>query len=88
MSLAPLQTSLFAAGKAGVCAAARMERTSLDESCWVDHSTQWLDGADGLLLELIDTLPFHQGSRLMWDNWVIEPRLTCTTQLSHIRRLP
>ena len=81
MSLAPLQTSLFASGSAGVGAAGWMpDRTHLDELCWVDHAPRWLNGADELLLDLIAKLPFHQGTRLMWDNWVTEPRLTCTIQ--------
>lgn len=83
MPVAPLQTSLFATGEARVRNGPRFDRTHLDELCWVDHSPLWLDGADGLLLDLIDQLPFHQGTRLMWDNWVIEPRLTSTIQLGH-----
>lgn len=83
MVVAPLQTSLFATGSARVSLNAPFCRTQLDERCWVDHAPVWLDGADGLLLNLIDTLPFHQGKRLMWDNWVIEPRLTSTIQLGH-----
>ena len=83
MVLAPLQTSLFATGSARVCPDTPFQRTHLDEMCWVDHAPLWLDGADGLLLDLIDCLPFHQGRRLMWDNWVTEPRLTSTIRLGH-----
>ena len=79
--VAPLQTNLFASGAPAIADAPLVRRTQLDEMCWVDHSTGWLEGADSLLLEVIDSLPFHQGRRKMWDNWYLEPRLTSLAQL-------
>ena len=49
----------------------------LDERCWVDVAPGWLDGGDELLGQLADDLPWKQSRRLMWGNWVDEPRLTC-----------
>jgi alkylated DNA repair dioxygenase AlkB len=43
----------------------------------------WLDGGDELLARLEADLPWKQGRRLMWGNWVDEPRLTCGVGLRH-----
>jgi alkylated DNA repair dioxygenase AlkB len=74
---APLPLSLFAAGAPAVDAQTEVARVALDHRCWVDHGPRWLRGADALLAELAEALPWKQGRRLMWGNWVDEPRLTC-----------
>ncbi len=85
--LAPLQTSLFASGSTRLSDASCIRRTWLDDACWIDHATGWVEGADSLLVDLIEVMAFTQGKRLMWDNWVVEPRLTSVMQLDD-RLLP
>ena len=75
--MAPLPLSLFAAGEPALHAAPGFRRNELDERCWVDLAAGWLDGGDELLAQLDASLPWKQGRRLMWGNWVDEPRLTC-----------
>ena len=77
----PLPLSLFASGAPALSAAARLERTALDERCWVDLAPGWIDGGDELLARLADDLPWKQGRRLMWQQWVDEPRLTSVAPL-------
>ena len=79
---APLPLSLFAAGEPAVHDAPAFERHVLDERCWVDVAPGWLAGGDELLAQLEADLPWKQGRRLMWGNWVDEPRLTCGVGLS------
>ena len=76
MSGVLLQGSLFTSPGDGVVVThARPVRHHLDELCWVDHAAGWLAGADDLLAELAARLPWRPGRRLMWGNWVDEPRL-------------
>ena len=79
---APLPLSLFAAGEPDVNRSAAFERFELDERCWVDLASGWLCGGDELLVRLEAELPWKQGRRLMWGNWVDEPRLTCGVALT------
>lgn len=53
-----------------------VRRLQLDESCWVDHGHQMLLGADSLLCELEESMSWYRGQRLMYGNWLPEPRLT------------
>ena len=77
-----LQTDLFASGAPTLRAGARLERTQLDEHCWIDRCDRFLEGGDALLGELVELLPWRQGSRLMWDNWLPEPRLSSAMRRS------
>jgi alkylated DNA repair dioxygenase AlkB len=76
-----LPLSLFATGEPALAANPSVDRTALDDACWVDVAPGWLEGADALLDELLATLPWRQGRRLMWNAWVDEPRLTCGVHL-------
>lgn len=78
---APLPLSLFASSAPRLAETPTFHREQLDELCWVDHAPGWLHGGDELLAELAEVLPWKQGRRLMWGNWVDEPRLTCGTAL-------
>jgi alkylated DNA repair dioxygenase AlkB len=69
-----VQASLFDRGAPAVTETAA-ERTALDDLCWVDHAPAWLAGADDLLVELVEQLPWRPGRRQMWGEWVDEPRL-------------
>ncbi len=42
----------------------------------------WLAGADDVFAELLDTLPWEQRSRRMYDGDVLEPRLTASWNAS------
>ena len=77
----PLPLSLFASGDPAVAADVAVVRHVLDASCWVDVASGWLTGGDVLLGQLADDLPWKQSRRLMWGNWVDEPRLTCGSAL-------
>jgi alkylated DNA repair dioxygenase AlkB len=61
----------------------RFERTSLDDTSWVDVARDLLLGADSLFDTLVGELPFIQSRRFMYDRWVDEPRLSCGLELSH-----
>ena len=69
-----VQASLFDRGAAAPTGAEPC-RTDLDPLCWVDHASGWLSGADDLLVELVEQLPWRPGRRQMWGEWVDEPRL-------------
>jgi alkylated DNA repair dioxygenase AlkB len=73
--------SLFGSGPAQVRPGAPVERVDLDATSWVDLAPGWLEGADGLLDDLLSTLPLHQGRRLLFDRWVDEPRLSAELRL-------
>jgi alkylated DNA repair dioxygenase AlkB len=70
-----LQGSLLTVGELGVDDGAAFERIALDERSWVDISRGWLRGADDLLDELVDTVPWRRGRRWMYDREVDDPRL-------------
>ena len=70
-----LQGDLFAAGAMSV-APRQPERVLLDDTSWIDQCPLWLGGADDLLFNLQATLPWRQGTRVMWGQIVAEPRLT------------
>jgi alkylated DNA repair dioxygenase AlkB len=75
---APWQPSLFGAAPPidtrpnGV----RARRVQLDASSWIEHIPGWLAGADALLATLLDVLPWEQRKRPMFEQIVLEPRLT------------
>jgi alkylated DNA repair dioxygenase AlkB len=54
-----------------------LRRVRLDDLTWVDHAPGWLCGADQLLHELVERLPFRQRTGVrMYDRIVDEPRLS------------
>jgi alkylated DNA repair dioxygenase AlkB len=55
---------------------ASIERHRLDATSWVDYAPNWFAGADPLLADLVDTLPWRQREVTMWEKRVMEPRLT------------
>jgi alkylated DNA repair dioxygenase AlkB len=57
-------------------------REWLDPRSWVDHVVQWLPQADELFAQLLDTLPWEQRTRRMYDGDVLEPRLTASWKAS------
>lgn len=79
---APFPLSLFAAGEPALAGAQEFRRHLLDDTCWVDIARGWLSGGDEFHAQLETDLPWKQSQRLMWGNWVDEPRLTCGVSLS------
>ena len=72
-----MQASLFDAQPLGFDAGfSRLERIALDESAWVDRQPGWLTGGDTLFRTLLDTLPWEQRTRHIFEQDRIEPRLT------------
>jgi alkylated DNA repair dioxygenase AlkB len=72
------QPSLFDVSAAPTPDAAfgTLERIQLDEDSWVDHAPGWVMGSDPLFSELVESIDWGQRSRQMYDQRVIEPRLT------------
>ncbi|MHC1559048.1 alpha-ketoglutarate-dependent dioxygenase AlkB [Actinomycetospora sp. C-140] len=52
------------------------ERLELDETSWVEHVHGWLRGGSRLFDDVLDAAGFEQRSRWMYDQKVVEPRLT------------
>jgi alkylated DNA repair dioxygenase AlkB len=77
-----MSLSLFASGAPTLATNASIARVDLDARCWIDLSNRWLLGADELLTQLLDTLPWTQGRRLMWGQWLDEPRLSAGVALT------
>jgi alkylated DNA repair dioxygenase AlkB len=72
----PGQRSLFASGEVAVDPDAAWERLALDDSSWVDVCRNHLLGADAVLDEVIDAVPWRCGRRFMYDRMVDDPRLS------------
>ncbi|RZS87131.1 2-oxoglutarate-Fe(II)-dependent oxygenase superfamily protein [Motilibacter rhizosphaerae] len=53
-----------------------LRRIALDERSWVDSCPSWLGGADALFEELLGTGRFTRRTVRVWDNEVLEPRMT------------
>jgi alkylated DNA repair dioxygenase AlkB len=71
------QPSLFAEESVGWDPAfAGLERRELAEGAWVDHCPGWVRGADTLFAELLETTPWRGRSVRMYDQVVVEPRVT------------
>ena len=49
----------------------------LDETSWVDLAPAWLTGADAWFDAIVAEAPWNQRRRRMYDQDVMEPRLTC-----------
>lgn len=80
--LLPLQGSLFGTAAPSIRPLAdTICRHQLDPCCWVDVAQQWFTGADDLMAELLRTLRWERGRRLMYGTFYDEPRLSATTDL-------
>lgn len=53
-----------------------LERIQLDPDSWVDYAPAWVSGSDPLFDEVLDGRDWGQRTRRMYDNRVLEPRLT------------
>ncbi len=53
-----------------------VERTHLDADCWVDLLPRWMHGSDLLFGELVARLRWSQREVVMYDQLMLEPRLT------------
>ena len=77
-----LQPSLWdltpaADGRAHLGRLAEARRTPLSLGAWVDHVPQWLTGADRLLRDLLQDVPWRAERRQMYERVVDVPRLVC-----------
>jgi alkylated DNA repair dioxygenase AlkB len=70
------QGSLFAGAPAPDRSFGGCERIVLDRGAWLDHAPGWLAGSDALFAELVETAPWQQRTRHMYEKVVDEPRLT------------
>jgi alkylated DNA repair dioxygenase AlkB len=72
-----LQGTLLGATAPGVdLTFAELDRSWLDATSWLDHQPVWLAGADEVFAALVRTLPWSQHTVTMYDQRVLEPRLT------------
>ena len=60
-------------------------RYQLDPCCWVDRVERLILGADDLFDTVAEDLSWQQGRRLMYGNWLDEPRLTSRLELGDSR---
>ena len=51
-------------------------RIPLDRTSWIDRVPAWVSGSDTLFDHLVRTADWGQRTRKMWDQEVLEPRLT------------
>lgn len=58
-----------------------VRRIELDDRSWVDHSPGWVSGADELFWQVLTSRDWGQRSRQMYDQRVMEPRLTAPWNL-------
>src|SRR5262245_30386144 len=72
------QPSLFAAGEETSFDASfdGIRRIRLDGTSWVDHQPGWVSGSDQLFERLLADMGWQQRSRHMYEQRVVEPRLT------------
>ncbi len=56
----------------------RLERIHLDATAWVDVAPGWVRGSDALFRTLVETLPWAQRTRFLYEQDRIEPRLTAS----------
>jgi alkylated DNA repair dioxygenase AlkB len=55
---------------------ARATRIELDRLSWIERVPGWVSGSDALFDLLVHTAEWGQRTRKMWDQEVLEPRLT------------
>ncbi len=53
-----------------------VERIHLDPAAWVDYAPAWVSGSDELFARVLEERDWGQRSRRMYENRVVEPRLT------------
>jgi alkylated DNA repair dioxygenase AlkB len=51
-------------------------RIELDRRSWIERVPGWVSGSDALFDHLVQAADWGQRTRKMWDNEVLEPRLT------------
>ncbi len=81
MLSAPLPLSLFGSGRSEVAAEPSFVRHQLDPCCWVDVVEGFIGGADSLFAEVESGFTWSGGHRLMYGQWMEEPRLTAQLEL-------
>jgi alkylated DNA repair dioxygenase AlkB len=59
----------------------RPERLRLDDSCWLDIQRTFLEGADTVFGQCVESLPWKAGRRVMYDRMVDVPRLSAFVAL-------
>jgi alkylated DNA repair dioxygenase AlkB len=52
-----------------------VRRRGLTRGAWLDHRPGWVSGSDELFLRLVETVPWHEERRPMYDRVVDVPRL-------------
>jgi alkylated DNA repair dioxygenase AlkB len=70
------QCSIFGGAPEPDASFGQLERIELTRGAWLDHAPGWLSGSDALFAELLETAPWQQRQRVMWEKVVDEPRLT------------
>ena len=53
-----------------------VEHVDLDAAAWVEHVPGWVNGADALFAQIVDSAPWVQRRVHMYERMVDEPRLT------------
>lgn len=77
------QASLLGAGAVGIDRSfAGVTRRELGDGAWVDHAPGWLSGADEVFAALLRTVPWQRHTRWMYEQRVVEPRLTVRYDLA------
>lgn len=77
MAVVSWQSSLFGGDAPAFDATfAGCARRELAGGAWVDHVPSWLSGSDTLFAELVETAPWQQRKRHMYEKVLDEPRLT------------
>ncbi|MXV89716.1 MAG: alpha-ketoglutarate-dependent dioxygenase AlkB [Acidimicrobiia bacterium] len=79
--LGTYQPSLLGGGNPAVDAGTPVLRHWLDDTSWLDVASGWLQGADTLLADLAERLPWSCGRRRMYDRVVDDPRLSATCEV-------
>ncbi|MDP9033837.1 MAG: alpha-ketoglutarate-dependent dioxygenase AlkB [Myxococcota bacterium] len=60
---------------------ASLQRIHLDETAWIDLAPAWVDGADRLFEQVLHARTWAQRRRTIYDQHVIEPRMTSPWRL-------
>ncbi len=80
--MSSLQGSLFDAPEVSFDPDYRgLERIQLDPDSWLDVLPEWIRGADALFEQLVKGRSWGQRTRMLYDQRVIEPRLTAPWSL-------
>jgi len=66
---------------------AGLTRTWLDEASWIDYAAGWVSGSDTVFHQVIESRDWGQRTRRMYDQRVLEPRLTAPWNLRSGLRL-